>query len=91
MEFIKTFCSELEEDTLKIRASSLYEKFTEWASANGEHRVGSDWAFNADMKRNGIEKKAVRIDGAVVKGFVLNKSEIQITIAKLLGNAEFEF
>ena len=96
MEFMKAVCAgevmgcEFEEETLKIKSGMLYDRYKQWATDNGEHKVGSDRAFNAELKKNGIIKKTIKIGGASSMGFKLDKAEINTMLAKLLGNPELE-
>ena len=95
-EFVKDVCEgvvrdyvwdedeDKQDQTMRVKATKLYEDYKTWCSENGEHKTGSNRQFYAELKKIAVEKKQMRIDGSNTKGFKLVKTDLQVALDKLL-------
>lgn len=90
IEFLKYLWDDYDEQEMTIKADAMFLGYKEWSNNSGEHASGSNRAFYAELKKWGVVKTKVNIDGCRVHGFHMKKNDIVELLRKVLGNADFE-
>jgi hypothetical protein len=80
-----------DQEVLKIKAGDLFDSYQVFCSNAGEHTRISDRGFHSKLKKNGLVKQRIRLEGVRQYAYTLTKTDLRERFKTLLCNPDFEF